>query len=66
MITIEDIKNFSKPHPIGDGGRMTNIFNNKYELVVEKDYMVISIRPSKLQSSIQKIEILLHVISFLN
>ena len=34
MITIEDIKNFSKPHPIGDGGRMTNIFNNKYELSI--------------------------------
>lgn len=34
MITIEDIKSFSKPHPIGDGGRMTNIFNNKYELSI--------------------------------
>ena len=32
MITIEDIKKFSKPHPTGDGGRMTNIFNNKYEV----------------------------------
>lgn len=34
MITIEDIKSWSKPHPIGDGGRMTNIFNNKYELSI--------------------------------
>lgn len=34
MITIEDIKKWSKPHPIGDGGRMTNIFNNKYELSI--------------------------------
>lgn len=34
MITIEDIKKFSKPHPTGDGGRMTNIFNNKYELSI--------------------------------
>ena len=34
MITIEDIKKFSKPHPIGDGGRMTNIFNNTYELSI--------------------------------
>ena len=34
MITIEDIKSFSKPHPNGDGGRMTNIFNNKYELSI--------------------------------
>jgi hypothetical protein len=34
MITIEDIKNFSKPHPIGKGGRMTNIFNSKYELSI--------------------------------
>lgn len=34
MITIEDIKSWSKPHPNGDGGRMTNIFNNKYELSI--------------------------------
>jgi hypothetical protein len=34
MITIEDIKSWSKPHPIGDGGRITNIFNSKYELSI--------------------------------
>jgi hypothetical protein len=34
MITIEDIKKFSKPHPNGDEGRMTNIFNSKYELSI--------------------------------
>ena len=31
MITIEKIKKWSKEHPNG-GGRMTNIFNHKYEL----------------------------------
>lgn len=34
MITIKDIQSWSKPYPIGDGGRMTNIFNNKYELSI--------------------------------
>ena len=34
MITIEDIKSWSKPHPIGDGARMTNVYNNKYELSI--------------------------------
>lgn len=34
MITIENIKNWSKPHPSSEGGRMTNIFNNKYELSI--------------------------------
>lgn len=34
MITIEDIKSYSKPHPVGKGGRVTNIFNNKYELSI--------------------------------
>lgn len=34
MITIEDIKGWSKPHPIGDGGKMTNIFNRKYEISI--------------------------------
>jgi hypothetical protein len=33
MITIEDIKKWSKEHPNG-GGRMTNIFNRKYELSI--------------------------------
>jgi hypothetical protein len=33
MITIEKIKKWSKEHPIG-GGRMTNIFNHKYELSI--------------------------------
>jgi hypothetical protein len=33
MITIKKIKKWSKEHPIG-GGRMTNIFNNKYELSI--------------------------------
>jgi|688.fasta_scaffold906404_1 hypothetical protein len=34
MITIKDIQKWSKPHPIGKGGRMTNIFNRKYELSI--------------------------------
>lgn len=34
MITIENIKNWSKPHPVGDGGKMTNIFNRKYEISI--------------------------------
>jgi len=33
MITIEKIKKWSKEHPNG-GGRMTNIFNRKYELSI--------------------------------
>ena len=33
MITIEKIKKWSKEHPNG-GGRMTNIFNHKYELSI--------------------------------
>jgi hypothetical protein len=33
MITIGDIKNWSRPH-LMDGGRMTNIFNRKYELSI--------------------------------
>lgn len=33
MITIENIKKWSKEHPNG-GGRMTNIFNHKYELSI--------------------------------
>ena len=33
MITIEDIKKWSKEHPNG-GGRMTNIFNHKYDLSI--------------------------------
>jgi hypothetical protein len=33
MITIEKIKEWSKEHPNG-GGRMTNIFNHKYELSI--------------------------------
>jgi hypothetical protein len=33
MITIEEIKKWSKEHPNG-GGRMTNIFNRKYELSI--------------------------------
>ena len=33
MITIEEIKKWSKEHPI-EGGRMTNIFNRKYELSI--------------------------------
>jgi len=33
MITINKIKKWSKEHPIG-GGRMTNIFNHKYELSI--------------------------------
>jgi hypothetical protein len=33
MITIEKIKKWSKEHPSG-GGRMTNIFNRKYELSI--------------------------------
>lgn len=33
MITIQKIKKWSKEHPSG-GGRMTNIFNSKYELSI--------------------------------
>jgi hypothetical protein len=33
MITIEKIKKWSKDHPNG-GGRMTNIFNGRYELSI--------------------------------
>ncbi len=33
MITIKKIKKWSKEHPI-EGGRMTNIFNRKYELSI--------------------------------
>jgi len=34
MITIQDIQKWSRPHPVVKGGRMTNIFNSKYELSV--------------------------------
>jgi hypothetical protein len=34
MITIQDIQKWSRPHPVVKGGRMTNIFNSKYELLV--------------------------------
>jgi hypothetical protein len=33
MITIEKIKKWSKEHPIGSG-RITNIFNSKYEISI--------------------------------
>ena len=34
MITIQDIQKWSRPHPVVKGGRMTNIFNSKYELSI--------------------------------
>lgn len=34
MITIKDIQEWSRPHPVVKGGRMTNIFNSKYELSI--------------------------------
>ena len=34
MITIKDIKKWSKPHPSDQNGRVTNIFNRKYELSI--------------------------------
>ena len=34
MITIKDIKKWYKPHPSAQNGRVTNIFNSKYELSI--------------------------------
>jgi len=34
MITIAQIQEWSKPHPVVEGGRIVNIFNRKYELSI--------------------------------
>lgn len=34
MITISDIQEWSRPHPVVEGGRMTNIFSSKYEVSI--------------------------------
>ena len=34
MITVSDIQEWSRPHPVVEGGRMTNIFNPKYEVSI--------------------------------
>jgi hypothetical protein len=34
MITISDIQEWSRPHPVVEGGRMTNIFSPKYEVSI--------------------------------
>jgi len=34
MITIQDIKKWSKPHPLGEGARRTNIMNNAIEFSI--------------------------------
>ena len=34
MITVSDIQEWSRPHPVVEGGRMTNIFSPKYEVSI--------------------------------
>jgi hypothetical protein len=34
MITVSDIQEWSRPHPVIEGGRMTNIFSPKYEVSI--------------------------------